>query len=455
MADEHLSRKILERFLFFELTPAESTPIINHLLSRCPECQAVAEEVAARFGLAFRNGQFVVPKPPMNFEQAFQLVYARAFDPHPLKEKIAEQHVRARGLWSEVAAQKPEERLAIAKADSRFHIWGFFDRVIEEAREAWSSDPEEAVALATLALSVHVNLQPEEYTAAFLADLRCQALGILGNAKRLAADFEGAAEAFATAQEALDEGSGDPIEEANLISFRASLRADLGYFEEAAELLTRAQELLLEIEDEGASARLHLQQGLYLGYVDPERGITWIREALVLIAGIPDARLELCGLHNLAWFLVEAGRVNDAVAILNFTRPLYRQFGDAWTQLRLHWLEGRIARELGDVRGAVSTFRRTAGEFLKHNMRSEHVLISVDLMEVLVAQERFIEAIALGQRVYQLLEVWQVHPELQVVWYLTTEAVRKRRYQEGAFKAIREYVLRHWHRPGERPLTEH
>ena len=455
MAEEHLSRKLLERFLFFELSPEESTPIVNHLLSRCPECRAVAEEVAARFGLAFRNGQFVVPKPPMNFEQAFQLVYARAFDPHPLKEKIAEQHVRARGLWSEIAALKPEERLAIVKGDGRFHIWGFFDRVIEEAREAWLTDPEDAVALATLALSVHTYLQAEEYTAAFLGDLKCQGLGVLGNAKRRAADFEGAAEALAAAREALEEGSGDPLEEANLISFQASLRADLGYFEEAAEMLTHAQELLLEVKDEGASARLHLQQGLYIGYADPAKGITWIEEALVLLAGIQDASLELCGRHNLAWFLVEAGRVNDAMSMLSFTRPLYRQFGDAPTQLRLHWLEGRIARELGDLRGATSTFRRTAAEFLRHKMRFEHVLISVDLMEVLVTQERFLEAIALGRRVYQLLEGWRVHPELRAVWYLTSEAVLKRRYQEGVFKTIREYVLRHWHRPSGRPLTEH
>lgn len=87
-------------------------------------------------------------------------------------------------------------------------------------------------------------------------------------------------------------------------------------------------------------------------------------------------------------------------------------------------------------------------------MRFEHVLVSVDLMEALVAQERFIEAIALGQRVFQLLEAWRVHPELLAVWHLTAEAVAKRSYQEGAFKAVREYVLRHWHRPGER-LTEH
>jgi len=341
------------------------------------------------------------------------------------------------------------------RTDSRFHMWGFFDRVLDEARSLWLGAPEDAVALATLALSVHPHLQPEEYTATFLADLKCQALGILGNAKRIAADFEGAAEAFVAAREALENGSGDPMEEASLIGFQASLRADLGYFEEAAEMLTRAQELLLEINDEGASARLHLQQGLYLGYADPAQGITWIQEALVLLAEIPDARLELCGRHNLAWFLVEAGRVNEAVSILSFTRSLYRQFDDAWTQLRLHWLEGRIARELGDLRGAASTFRRTAQEFLKHKMRFEHVLISVDLMEVLVAQERFIEAITLGQRVYQLLEGWRVHPELRAVWYLMSEAVRKRSYQEGAFKAIREYVLRHWHRPGERPLMEH
>ena len=112
--------------------------------------------------------------------------------------------------------------------------------------------------------------------------------------------------------------------------------------------------------------------------------------------------------------------------MLSFTRPLYRQFGDAFTQLRLRHLEARIARELGDLRGAVSIFRRTAQELLRRNMRFEHVLVTIDLMKALVAQERYIETIALGQRVFQLLEAWRVHPELRTVWHLTNEAVAKR-----------------------------
>lgn len=61
-------------------------------------------------------------------------------------------------------------------------------------------------------------------------DFRAGALAALGNAKRLASDFSGAGEAFREARSALQEGTGDPLEEARLISLEASLLNDLGEF---------------------------------------------------------------------------------------------------------------------------------------------------------------------------------------------------------------------------------
>ena len=92
-------------------------------------------------------------------------------------------------------------------------------------------------------------------------------------------------------------------------------------------------------------------------------------------------------------------------------------------------------------------------EFLMRNMRFKHVLVSVHLLEALVHERRFHEAIALGQRVFKLLETWKVHSELLAVWYVTTQALGTRELQDEAFRHLGEYVLRHWHRPSTRPGT--
>lgn len=48
MADEHLSRKTLERFLRSELSREETCGFVRHLLRQCPRCSWLLEEVAQR-----------------------------------------------------------------------------------------------------------------------------------------------------------------------------------------------------------------------------------------------------------------------------------------------------------------------------------------------------------------------------------------------------------------------
>jgi hypothetical protein len=73
--------------------------------------------------------------------------------------------------------------------------------------------------------------------------------------------------------------------------------------------------------------------------------------------------MELRAEHHIAEFLCMADRPQEALAIMDRARPLYRQFEEEVVQLRLHWLQGQIARGLGKVAEAVEILRLTREEY--------------------------------------------------------------------------------------------
>src|SRR6476661_3863540 len=189
-----------------------------------------------------------------------------------------------------------------------------------------------------------------------MADLKAAAWAALGNAQRIASDFEGSRRSFNEAWRNLESGTGDPTEEANLMSLEASYMRDIGEFEIAESTLEEALQLYRKTQDTHHQGRILFKMGDAIGYVNPERGIAHIERAVALIDASREPRLELCAQHDLAFFLTESGRPEEALAVLERARPLYRQFQDDLTQLRMHWVEGKIAFRLKEYDEAESIF---------------------------------------------------------------------------------------------------
>jgi TolA-binding protein len=91
---------------------------------------------------------------------------------------------------------------------------------------------------------------------------------ILGNARRMAPDFPGAEEAFRAADAHLRRGTGDPMEKAQLLVYKAFLRQDQQRLDEAAILFRRAVSIFLSTGD-----ALHAADSiLKLAVVEQDRG---------------------------------------------------------------------------------------------------------------------------------------------------------------------------------------
>ena len=290
-------------------------------------------------------------------------------------------------------------------------------------------------------------LDPARYGAARLADFRAGALGALGNARRLASDFAGARSAFREAGGELGRGTGDPLEEAVLLSLRASLHKDLGEFERAMEILDQAAAIYREANEPHLEGRSRIKQAATIGFTDPETAVKLAQNGLALIDARREPRLEMCGRHALSHFLNDAGHSREALAMLEISRPLYAQFEEPWTRIRLHWLEGKLARSLGDLAEAEEILKRLWFDLQDPASAHELTLVSLDLAEVYVARGKHEEALELVEEFVPLLQGWGMHAEGLALWLLMQKAVRERRAESALFRQMAEYISRAWYRP--------
>lgn len=117
------------------------------------------------------------------------------------------------------------------------------DMWVRTSQEDAATDPECAVVSAGQAVAASDALGEEEYPAPVIADLRARAWGALAEARRLAADLDGAEEALVSAREHLERGTGCRLGKARLLEVEAALRAAQGRAEEADRLSRRAARL--------------------------------------------------------------------------------------------------------------------------------------------------------------------------------------------------------------------
>lgn len=447
--EEHFPRETLELFFRGKLSRELAREVVRHLLARCPQCVQVASGIARRENLVAETEGPRSPLPavrPEHYDRVFEKVFSGI---EQAETRLAREKLRSIGQWSALEGHPQARRLLMIHNDPRLQNWGLYERLLDEGRQAERRDPVTAVELAELALAVVDHLDPEAIGEERLADFRATALAALGNARRLAKDFDGAREAFREAWKALEEGSDDPVEQAALVSREANLLCDLGEFEEAAELLERALALYRDGGDLHFQGRTLLQQALIVGYLEPEKGVELAEEALALIDAVREPRLELCARHNLTWFLNDSGQVREAMAMLETSRSLYAQFADAWTRILLHWLEGRITRSLGDLPEAEHTFKGVWKKLHQRGFQRELALLTIDLVEVYAQQGKFEEAIGLVDAFYPLLEEWGMHAEGLAFWSLLREALTARSVEAGVFRKTSIYYRRAWRRPME------
>lgn len=108
----------------------------------------------------------------------------------------------------------------------------------------------------------------------------------------------------------------------------------------------------------------------------PDLAIRLIRRSMDLIDAPREPRLLVCATHNYIWFLSENHRRDQAVSCIHGARRLYEQAGDRRDLGRLRWLEGKLARGLGEAEGALLEAR---DGLAREGLAYEAALAAMDL----------------------------------------------------------------------------
>jgi len=252
-------------------------------------------------------------------------------------------------------------------------------------------DAQMMVQFAEAACSEAVRLPDRRYGEEVAADLRARAWAELGNAYRVADRLTEVGPALSQARYYLLKGSGAPELLARFTELMGSYLVELRRFGDAEQELNLAAELY----DEIGSVEGRLRAQVMLGHVltqafEPERAcIVYLR----LFGSIElDSPHLLAVVHGLILNLAEAGHSSMAERLLHRYRPLYRRSGNLM-KFRLTWLEGKIAKGLGQFGLAESKLNVAWLAYQRANKIYDSAQVALELAWVYARQHRHQETV--------------------------------------------------------------
>jgi tetratricopeptide (TPR) repeat protein len=434
---EHLDPELLERAASGEASGAERGVLVRHLLAACPGCAGRISEIAA-------DHPALRPDGGIDYAAAFSLVLANLPE---AAGRRAEERLRAGLQWAALDPLSAVDRRRRVLADAAFHHPGFVAVTLERAEHLGPLSPGEGTSLAQLAAEVAARLVTAgETPATVAADLEAEACAVLGENRRRADDLDGAAAAFQQAWERRAQGTGEPLGEAGLLVREARLLRAAGEPADALRALHRARGIYAELDDGPGVARTLLGEAQVRGFWEPAEAVRIVQIAVTLLEPAADPRRELAALLQLGWHLADAGRAEEARALLAEGRTRPERGGRPERLLRL-WLEARVALALGRPGEAAPALAEAAESWQALGRPWPRALSVLDQARALQAAGR---AGAAGQAVQGLraaFETPRFHDQGRALLSLLAERLGDGRAPAGACPAMAEYLLQAWCRP--------
>lgn len=354
--------------------PREREKDLLHLLD-CPECQGYVRDRLA--------GEAEKAAAESVYDRLLQELEARA--PGLLREMEAQKAVALRQMDLLLSAPVAQRTALAGSRD--FRNLRLAELLLEVSRSAQPADPARSEGLARLALSIAGQEHGPEQ-AGRACDVKSRAAALIGNARRLVGDRDGAADWFREAVSHLL-CPPDSVERAFYCQMLAALRRDQGREDEAAGLLWRAALVYGENGDLLEEAACLAELGfLFLAEDQPYRALPALTRACQVLELHPDTLLAVRA--GLALAVCHASLSHEAQALrtLGATRRLYGRITDSGQMAEVTWLEGKVALLTGNLEDAPDLLDTARRSFLKAGRLYEAVFATLDLVLALSRTKR-------------------------------------------------------------------
>jgi tetratricopeptide (TPR) repeat protein len=284
------------------------------------------------------------------------------------------------------------------------------------------------------------------YRAEQRAAFQARALGELANALRVSDELDGAEQTLRAAEALAADGSPSAEAALRLKDIRASLLGARHSYAEACALLAEVHRGRLALGDRHGAARALIGQGFYTGLAGrTEEAFRLFDQALGLIDDRREPRLRVIALHNKLLFLVDAGRLGEALALFAAHRAWLWESGGPVDRAKLRGIEGRIHAQLGHLKVAESAFRDTRQSFTDAGITAHEALITLDLASVVMRQGRHREATDLARAALAVFESLKIQDRVAEALDVLGEAVQAGLLTAGLLAGVAEFVRRAEH----------
>jgi tetratricopeptide (TPR) repeat protein len=315
-----------------------------------------------------------------------------------LPQPVEEARREAEEVWAALERFPiPDRRRLLALALRPGRSVALVARACEASVRAAAHKVEEALELAELALFMAEQV-PE--------DRRSRALsycwGYIGNARRVATDYDVADEAFVRSwslRRAGVDSDSELLPEWRLLDLEASLRRAERRLPEALALLGRAQ--AASGADPAPTARILLNKEHVLNLKgDFEGALAVLAEAAPFVEASGDPHL-LFALHfNRTDELSHLERWEEAAKLLPVVTEMAAKQGNALDLVRLAWLQAKVAAGQGRAEEAIAKLEKVSSDFTDRRLPYEAALSSLDLAVIWLKAGRTAEValIAIGMK---------------------------------------------------------
>lgn len=435
----------LERFRRGEAGREEARAVVRHLLAGCPECRrATARIWPASEALGEETDHARRDRGDGVGNHDYSEAFARAerqLNRHQLL--LAEERGTVPRLRQEMARHPAPRQEVLASNSSRFQTWSFVESLIEDCRRLCRADLEEAARLARLAMRLSELLDASRYGRERVCDLRARSWAAFANVLRVQEKYRESERAFARARQFLRMGTGDPLEEARLLSLEASVWSGRRRFNRAIALLDRVISIARRMGETELWARALVKKAKYTTDRGlPEEALSLLLEAQKCFDASLDPHLAVNVQHNILYALVQAGRFEEAAAGLAGTQALYGKLDYPLDRIRLSWVEGRVLQGLGRLPEAESRFRQVLDGMLAEGLDFDAAMVGLDLAVLYSQQNRNAEIRELAAVMLPVFTSHRIHREALAAMVVFREAVARERLSTELAQDLAEYLRR-------------
>lgn len=448
MNEWHPDLDSLARFLDNDLPDAESRAVQRHL-STCGRCEgqllqllplpqsapAPRADVPANSAPAAETG---IPGYRNLIRRVLDETRGEVQQRRSLLEAERES---AAGLWAELRPLDDPQRRSLLFGDPRFHNWGLFELMIEKSRQTVLVAPQKAESLLWLVLELTGYLDPHRYGPGSVDSAKGRTWIYLGNTWRILADFRQADQAFQTAELHFSRSWLDPLDEALLLTMKASLRRAQRRFDESHRLLDEAIAIYREVNEPHLQGRALMKKGLtFQAMGDFAEAITCLRTCLFLLDGNQEARLLVAAQANLILCLHESGQTRAAAALVPEARQLLFEVGKRGDLLRLRWTEGRILATLAQAAEAEEAFLEVREGFIDDRAAFDAALVSLDLAALYARQGRTTEVRRLVSEMLPVFRACDVPREAIAALIVLEKAAEREQMTLGLLEEVAGFL---------------